>query len=222
MTNLGVLASGRGTNLQAIIDAIEAGKLSARISVVASDNPDARALRRAKKHGIKTEVITKKDYPEKDGFDSRLISALDSAGVELVALAGFMRILTGRFIRHFHMRTMNIHPSLLPAFSGLDAQRKALEWGVRFSGCTVHFVDEGVDTGPIIMQAVVPVRDGDTTETLSERILEMEHKIYPRSIQLYSEGRLIIKGRRVFIKGAEAPEGSMENPFLFGKRKAGE
>ncbi|MBI5561031.1 MAG: phosphoribosylglycinamide formyltransferase [Deltaproteobacteria bacterium] len=212
MVILGVLASGSGTNLQSIIDAIESKKLSARINVVISDNPGAYALERAKRHGLKTEVVTKDEYPEKEAFDGKLVSILKENGVGLVILAGFMRLLSPLFVRAFPMKIMNIHPSLLPSFTGLDVQKKALDYGVKFSGCTVHFVDEGVDTGPIIIQAVLPVAANDTPETLKKRILGEEHRIYPQAIQLYSEGRLTVKGRRVTVKDGGGQEGTLENP----------
>jgi len=212
MVNLGILASGRGTNLQAIIDAISSGRLNAIINVVVSDNPDAYALERAKKHGIKTEVVTKNDFPEKEGFDGRVVRILKENHVGLVCLAGFMRILSPHFIRAFPQRIINIHPALLPAFPGLSVQKKALDYGVRFSGCTVHFVDEGVDTGPIIIQAVVPVMDKDTPETLSKRILNEEHRIYPQAIQFFAENRVEIKDRKVMIKDSPKVEGVLENP----------
>lgn len=203
MLKLGILASGNGSNLQAIIDAMEDKRLDAEIRVVISDNPDAYALERAKKHSVKTAIITKDKLPKKSDFDAELLRALKENGVELVVLAGFMRILSPAVIKAFPMRVMNIHPSLLPSFPGLDAQKKALDYGVKFSGCTVHFVDEGVDTGPIIIQAVVPVKENDTVETLSKRILSEEHRIYPEAIKLFSEGRLVIQGRRVSIKNPE-------------------
>ena len=206
MTNLGILASGNGSNLQAVIDAIGNKRLRAKIRVVISDNPNAYAIERAKNHSIKTIVMTKDKFPEKNGFDSELVRVLKEAGVELVVLAGFMRILSSVVIKAFPMRVMNIHPSLLPSFPGLDAQKKALAYGARFSGCTVHFVDEGVDTGPIIIQAAVPVKEGDTVETLSKRILSEEHRIYPEAIRLFSEGRLVIEGRRISIKNPECEE----------------
>lgn len=200
MVKIGILASGNGSNLQAIIDAIETKRLDAEIRVVISDNSSAYALERAKKHSIKTAIITKDKFPKKNAFDIELNRLLKEMGVELVVLAGFMRILSPAVIKAFPMRVMNIHPSLLPSFPGLDVQKKALDYGVRFSGCTVHFIDEGMDTGPIIMQAVVPVKEGDTVETLSKRILSEEHRIYPEAIRLFSEGRLVIQGRRVSIK----------------------
>jgi phosphoribosylglycinamide formyltransferase-1 len=201
---LGVLVSGRGSNLQAIIDAIEAKRLEAEIRVVVSDQPDAYALERAKKHGIPTATFHAEDYSGREDFDQAVVECLRQHQVELVCLAGFMRILSPYFIREYRHRIINIHPALLPAFPGLHVQRKALKYGVKFSGCTVHFVDEGMDTGPIIVQAIVPVLDGDDEEKLAARILRFEHQIYPRAIQLIAEGRLQIEGRRVVCKGWEA------------------
>ncbi|MEE9615347.1 MAG: phosphoribosylglycinamide formyltransferase [Thermodesulfobacteriota bacterium] len=203
MLKIGVLASGGGTNLQAIIDSIESGGLDCEVAVVISDNPTARAIERAKKHGIRTEVITKAEYPERETYDRRAVELLKGCTVGLVVLAGFMRILSSVLIKAFPMRIMNIHPALLPSFPGLSVQRKAIEYGVKFSGCTVHFVDEGVDTGPIIIQAVVPVIDDDTEETLAERILAEEHRIYPEAIRLFAEGRIEVRGRRTIIKRVE-------------------
>jgi phosphoribosylglycinamide formyltransferase-1 len=197
---IGVLASGRGTNLQAIIDAIEAGRLDARIAVVVSDKADAPALDRARKHGAKALFVNPRDFSDRESFDRGVAAVLAEHKVELVCLAGFMRILTPAFLAAFPDRVMNIHPALLPSFPGLHAQRRALEHGVKVSGATVHFVDEGVDSGPIILQVAVPVRDDDTEESLSERILAEEHKIYPKAIQLFAEGRLQIEGRRVVIE----------------------
>lgn len=199
---LGVLTSGRGSNLQAIIDTIEAGRLSARIEVVLSDRAHAEALGRARRHGITAIFVDPKACDDRKVFDSALVNLLEVHQVELVCLAGFMRLLTPTFLAAFPGRIMNIHPALLPAFPGLHAQRQALEHGVRIAGCTVHFVDEGVDTGPIILQVAVPVFNDDTEETLSARILVEEHKLYPQAIQLFAEGRLEIKGRRVFIREA--------------------
>jgi phosphoribosylglycinamide formyltransferase-1 len=197
---VGVLASGRGSNLQAIIDAIEAGRLNARLVVVVSDRSDAQALERARRHGVKAIFVDPKAYDSREMFDSALGSVLEAHQVELVCLAGFMRILSPAFVRALAGRIMNIHPSLLPAFSGLHVQRQALEHGVKVSGATVHFVNEGVDTGPIILQAAVPVREDDTEETLAARILAEEHRLYPRAIQLFAEGRLQIVGRRVLVR----------------------
>ncbi|MFQ5900544.1 MAG: phosphoribosylglycinamide formyltransferase [Thermodesulfobacteriota bacterium] len=198
---VGVLVSGRGSNLQAIIEAVEEGNIPAEIRVVISNNPDARALERAERYGIPAEVVSDKEFLSKVEYDKRLVDILKDKGVELVALAGFMRILTRDFISTFPQRIINIHPSLLPAFPGLNVQKKAIEYGVKFSGCTVHFVDEGIDTGPIIIQAAVPVHDDDTEETLSERILREEHRIYPQAIQLIAEERLEVVGRRVNYLG---------------------
>lgn len=197
---IGVLASGRGSNLQAIIDAIEAGKLDCRLAVVVSDRADARALERARKHGADAVFVEPKAHPDREAFDQAVLKVLADHQVELVCLAGYMRILTPRFVRALPGQIMNIHPALLPAFPGLHAQRQALHHGVKVSGATVHFVDEGVDTGPIICQAAVPVREDDTEETLAARILEQEHQIYPRAIRLYAEGRLSIVGRRVLVR----------------------
>jgi len=201
---VGVLASGRGSNLQAIIDASEAGKADAVVVLVVSDKADAYALERARRHGIKAVFVDPKGRASREAFDTALIAALTEHQVELVCLAGYMRVLTPTFVDHFRHRVMNIHPALLPSFPGLHGQRQALKHGVKFSGCTVHFADEGVDTGPIIIQAVVPVFDDDSEETLAARILRYEHQIYPRAIQLYAEGRLQVKGRHVTCQGSEA------------------
>ncbi|PLX90754.1 MAG: phosphoribosylglycinamide formyltransferase [Desulfuromonas sp.] len=203
---LGILASGGGTNLQSIIDRCQDGSLAADIAIIICNNPGAGALDRAKKSGIPHRCINHRDFSERQDFDRSVVSALQDADVELVVLAGFMRIISDVFLDAFPQRIINIHPALLPAFPGLHVQRKALEHGARFSGCTVHFVDSGVDTGRIILQAVVPVLDDDTEATLSARILEQEHKIYPRAIQLIAEGRLRIDGRRVLVEPATAPE----------------
>jgi len=205
--------SGRGSNLQAIIDNIEKGALSAEIAVVISDQADAYALERARKHKIPAVHIDAKKHKTRDAYDAALVGELKKRTVDLVCLAGFMRIVTPVLIKAFPNRILNIHPSLLPAFPGLHVQKKALNHGVKFSGCTVHFVDEGVDTGPIIIQAVVPVLDNDTENSLSERILKQEHKIYSRAIQLFAEGRLTIEGRHVFtISGKTDTEEFLINP----------
>jgi len=210
---LAVLVSGRGSNLQAIIDNIEKGALSAEIAVVISDQADAYALERARKHKIPAVHIDAKKHKTRDAYDAALVGELKKRTVDLVCLAGFMRIITPVLIKAFPNRILNIHPSLLPAFPGLHVQKKALNHGVKFSGCTVHFVDEGVDTGPIIIQAVVPVLDNDTENSLSERILKQEHKIYSRAIQLFAEGRLTIEGRHVFtISGKTDTEEFLINP----------
>jgi phosphoribosylglycinamide formyltransferase-1 len=211
---LGVLASGRGSNLQAIIDSIENGALSAEIAVVISDQPSAYALERALQHKIAAVHVSARGFKSKrEEYDALLVKELQKRDVEIVCLAGFMRIITPTLIKAFPNRILNIHPALLPAFPGLHVQKAALEHGVRFSGCTVHFVDEGMDTGPIIIQAVVPILDNDTEESLSARILRQEHKIYPRAIQLYAEGRLIVEGRRVIVsQGKNSGEEFLINP----------
>jgi phosphoribosylglycinamide formyltransferase 1 len=197
--SLGVLISGNGTNLQSIIDAIEGRRLDARIELVLSNNAQAQGLSRAKKHNIRTAVIDHKAFASREAYDEKMIELLQNHGVELVVLAGFMRLLSPLFVKTYSNRIMNVHPALLPAFPGLGVQKKALEHGVRFSGCTVHFVNDQCDEGPIIIQAAVPVFADDTEETLAARILSQEHRIYPRAIQLFAEGRLRIVGRRVLV-----------------------
>jgi len=211
---LGVLVSGRGSNLQAIIDNIDKGALSAEVAVVISDQAGAFSLERAKKHNIPAVHVSASGYKGKrDEYDSLLVKELQKHDAELVILAGFMRIITPTLLRAFPSRVLNIHPALLPAFPGLHVQKAAIEHGVKFSGCTVHFVDEGMDTGPIIIQAVVPILDNDTEDSLSERILKQEHKIYSRAIQLYAEDRLKVEGRRVTVSdGKTAAEASLINP----------
>jgi phosphoribosylglycinamide formyltransferase 1 len=203
-TPIGVLVSGSGSNLQSLIDHIDHGLLNAQIRLVISNNPHAFALERCRKHGIPTIVVDHCQFPSREFFDCRMIELLTEAGVELVVMAGFMRILSRQFFRAFPMRIMNIHPALLPAFPGTNVQQKAIEYGVKFSGCTVHFADEGVDTGPIILQAAVPVYDDDDAESLAARILREEHRIYPQAVQYYAEGRLIIEGRRVKIRNSSS------------------
>ena len=206
---IAVLLSGGGTNLQAIIDAIEAKKLDAKIALVLSNKADAFGLVRAQNHGIPTEVLDHQTYPSREAYDQAVVDRLRGRGVELVALAGFMRLLSPVFIKAYSNRIMNIHPALLPAFAGLHVQKKAVEHGVRFAGCTVHFVNEECDEGPIVIQAVVPVFTDDSEETLAARILKQEHKIYPRAIQLYAEGRLHVSGRRVLVDGVSKDEGQV-------------
>ena len=204
---IGVLISGSGTNLQAIIDSIEAKTLDAEIRLVLSNRAEAYGLTRAKQHRLPTEVLDHKQFESREVFDSRVVELLRASGVELVCLAGFMRLISPVFVKAYSNRIMNIHPALLPAFPGLHAQRQAVEYGVRFAGCTVHFVNEECDQGPIIIQAVVPSFPDDTEDTLAARILTQEHVIYPRAIQLYSEGRLRVEGRKVFVAGlTKAPD----------------
>ena len=203
---IGVLISGGGTNLQAIIDAIEAKRLDAAIKLVLSNKVDAYGLVRAKNHGIATEILDHRKYPSRETYDEAVVDLLRAHGVELVVLAGFMRLLSPVFVKAYSNRIMNIHPALLPSFPGLHVQKKAVEYGVRFSGCTVHFVNDECDEGPIIIQAVVPVFADDTEAKLAARILKEEHRIYPRAIQLYAEGRLRVDGRRVIVAGSANDE----------------
>ncbi len=203
MLKLGVLVSGRGSNLQAIIDGIESGKIDARIELVISDNLEAFALERCKKHGIPFEVVLRKDFKTKSEFEERMVQLLKRKSVDLVVLAGFMRILSSTFLANFPSRVINIHPSLIPAFQGLNAQKQAVEFGAKFSGCTVHIVDESVDGGPVIVQAVVPILPQDDENSIAEKILEYEHRILPQSVQWFAEGRIEINGRKVIVKDAQ-------------------
>lgn len=213
LLRIGVLASGGGTNLQAIIDRCQDGSLTAEIAVVITNNPGAGALDRASKAGIKTLCINHRGFSQREDFDNAVVNALRENQVDLVVLAGFMRIITQTFIDAFPERIINIHPALLPAFPGLHVQQQAIDYGARFSGCTVHFVDGGVDTGPIIMQAVVPILAEDTADTLASRILEQEHKAYPRTIQLIAEGRVHVDGRKVSIdQSSPSEQTGMMNP----------
>ena len=197
---LGVLISGRGSNLQAILDAIAEGRLDARVGVVVSNQADAQGLERAEKAGVPTAVVSHQDYDSREAFDEAVLAQLKNHNVDIVCLAGFMRILSSVLVRAFPSRILNIHPSLLPAFLGLHAQRQAVEHGAKVSGCTVHLVDEELDHGPILLQAPVPVEEGDSEESLSARILEQEHKLYPVAIQLILDGKVRVDGRRAAIE----------------------
>ena len=220
MIRLGVLASGGGTNLQAILDACTARRIAAETAVVVSNVPEAGALERARKAGVATEVLPSKGVADREAYDLRLVEALRARRVDLVCLAGYMRLVTPAFLRAFGPtpesrgcpRVVNIHPGLLPSFPGLHAQRQCLEYGARFAGCTVHFVDEGTDTGPVIVQAVVPVEPDDTEETLARRILAQEHRIYPQAIHWFAEGRLSVQGRKVLVSGARGAPVAETNP----------
>lgn len=196
---IGLLASGRGSNFRAIVEAVAAGRVPATVAVLLSDRASAPALEIARANGVEALFVDPKEHPSREAFDKTLVAAFERRRVGLVCLAGYMRILTAAFVRHFEGRLLNIHPSLLPAFPGLHPQRQALAHGVKVSGATVHFVDEGVDTGPIVLQAAVPVSAGDSEETLAARILAEEHRIYPEAIRLFAEGRLSIEGRRVRV-----------------------
>lgn len=197
---VGALISGNGTNLQAIIDAIERRQLEASIEIVISNRAGAYGLERARRHGIETAVVDHRRFASREDFDRELVGRLRAREVELVVCAGFMRLLSPVMLRAFANRIMNIHPALLPSFPGLHVQKAAAEHGVRFSGCTVFFVAEGTDDGPIIVQAAVPVHPDDDEQRLAERILEQEHRIYPYAIALYQAGRLEVRGRKVHIK----------------------
>lgn len=205
---IGILASGSGSNLQAILDAIRAGGLPVEARVVVCNRAGARAVERARAAGVPVEVVDHRAFPSREAFDARLVEILRARGVELVCLAGFDRLITPVFVDAFRDRILNVHPALLPSFKGLHGQRQALEYGAKLAGCTVHFVDEKTDHGPIVIQAVVPVLEDDDEESLSRRILEQEHRIYPEAIRLFAEGRLRIDGRHVRITGAAAEPGA--------------
>ncbi len=239
MIRLGVLASGSGTNLQALLDACgarpadDAGgaraddvraarRIDAEVAVVISNVPGARALERATAAGVDAELLPSKGVADRAAYDARLVDRLRAHRVDLVCLAGFMRLLSPGFLETFGPapgtngcpRVMNIHPGLLPSFPGLHAQRQCLEYGARFSGCSVHFVDAGCDTGPVILQAVVPVEQGDTEEALAARILREEHRIYPKAVHWFAQGRLSLAGRKVIVQGARPPPaGTLIHPW---------
>lgn len=207
-----MLISGSGSNLQSIIDAVEAGNIAGEIVLVVSNVEDAYGLSRAANHGINTRVVRHDAFAERSHFDLELVRILLEHRVELVVLAGFMRVLGKAFLKAFAQRVINIHPALLPAFPGTHGQAQALAYGVKLAGCTVHFVDEEVDHGPIIMQAVVPVLSADSEQTLAARILRCEHRIFPRALALYCAGRLEVRERRVFIRGHD--DVAQEDIFL--------
>jgi phosphoribosylglycinamide formyltransferase-1 len=202
---VGALISGAGTNLQAIIDRIAAKRLDCDVRLVVSNRADAAGLRRATAAGIATRVIDHRSFPRREEFDRAVVAALREAGVELVVLAGFDRLITPVFLAAFPLRIINIHPALLPGFTGLHAQRQALAYGVKIAGASVHFVDEDTDHGPLIVQGAVVVAPDDTEETLRERILAVEHEIYPLAIQMFAEDRIRVEGRRVIIHGTRPP-----------------
>ncbi len=207
-----VLISGRGTNLQSIIDACAEPKFPADIAVVISNEPMARGLARAKAAGIPTVVINHRDFADRADFDAALDQQLAASGVQLICLAGFMRLLGEEFTAQWRDRLINIHPSLLPAFRGLNTHQRVLESGVRFTGCTVHFVRANMDEGPIIIQAAVPVRPDDTVKSLAERILAVEHRIYPLAVRLIAEDRVRVRGEVAMVEEASAPQGVLINP----------
>tara|TARA_B100000029_G_scaffold407149_1_gene407984 strand:+ start:892 stop:1512 length:621 start_codon:yes stop_codon:yes gene_type:complete len=204
LQNLGILISGRGSNMESILKAIKKQRIPINPSIVISNNPDAKGLKIAEKLGVKTLVIDSKDYKNKRTlYDKRVIKELEKNGVTsrngLVCLAGFMRIISPYFIKKYKNKIMNVHPALLPAFPGLNAQKQAIKFGAKISGCTIHFVDDGVDTGPVILQEAIRINKDDTEKTLSTKILSIEHKIYPRAVSLFAKNKLMIKGRTVKI-----------------------
>lgn len=213
MIRIGVLASGSGSNLQALLDATRDGRIDGTVAAVVCNVPGARALERARVAGAPAELLPSKGVTDREGYDRQVVERLRAHGVDLVCLAGWMRLVTPAFLSAFAAtsatrgcpRVMNVHPALLPSFPGLHAQRQALEYGVRFSGCTVHFVDAGTDTGPVIAQAAVPVLPGDDEAALAARILVEEHRVYPLAVQWFAERRLSVEGRRVFLDGAAVP-----------------
>lgn len=209
---VGILISGRGSNMQALIDSCRSPDAPAEIALVLSNEPTAAGLRRAAEAGIPTRVVHHRDFADRAAFDAALHRALVEAGVEFVCLAGFMRLLTNDFVERWRDRMINIHPSLLPAFPGLNTHARALAAGVRFTGCTVHFVRSEMDTGPIIVQAAVPIRPEDNADSLAARVLEAEHRIYPYALRLVAEGRVTIVGERAIVAGAEAPGETLFNP----------
>lgn len=215
MMRIGVLASGSGSNLQAILDGCASGQIPAQVAVVVSNVPGARALERAQAAKVPAVLLAHGQHPSRDAYDAEVVSLLRKHRVELVCLAGFMRLITPVLLSAFQNKILNIHPSLLPSYPGLHAVKKALQAGARVSGCTVHIVDEGTDTGPIVIQAAVPVLDGDTEETLAARILAQEHRCYPRAISLWAQGRVQLDGRRVRIQaGSGDPSRTFSSPEL--------
>jgi len=209
---VGVLISGRGSNLKSLIQAARARNFPAEIALAVSNRADAGGLRHAKRARIATAVIPHKDYPSREAFDAELHMALMEAKVDLVCLAGFMRLLAPEFVEGWHDRMLNIHPSLLPAFPGLDTHERVLKSGVRFTGCTVHFVRAAMDTGPIVAQAAVPVLPGDTPKTLAARVLAAEHRLYPLALKLVAGGKVRVVGEQVKIAGHKSPVGPLFNP----------
>lgn len=194
-----MLASGQGTNLEAILKAVDSGEIAGRVEMVISDRQAARALEIARRRRIKALFLNPVDYRDRNTYDAAVVEQLNSAAIDLVVLAGFMRLLSADFVRQFPLRIMNIHPSLLPAFPGGNGVEQALAYGVKVTGCTVHFVDEGLDSGPVILQEAVPVFADDTVETLHQRIHAVEYRLYPRAIELFCRDKLIVEGRRCFI-----------------------
>ena len=212
MLKIGFLASGRGSNFQAIVDAINNGIIKASPALLVVDRPDAYAIKRAQASDIEYAFMDPAAYDTKEDYFNAIASEMSNRGVGLIVLAGFMRIVRKPLLDAFPMKVMNIHPALLPSFPGLHGHGDALDYGVKLTGCTVHFVDEGMDTGPVIIQAAAPLYDDDTEDILSERILRLEHKIFPEAIRLFTEGRLEVEGRKVRVKGRRSPDDYIVNP----------
>lgn len=216
---IAVLVSGGGSNLQSLIDRMESGTLDAEIKIVISNKPDAHGLTRARNHGIPALALDHTDYPSREAFDRAMVRAIQESGAQSVVLAGFMRILTSEFLSAFPGQVLNIHPALLPSFPGAHGQRDAAEYGVRVAGCTVHFVDEKMDHGPVIIQAAVPAVPGEETDALAARILKLEHRIYPQAVQWLAQDRLRMDGRHVQLRPAHSapvpqPENALVSPPL--------
>jgi phosphoribosylglycinamide formyltransferase-1 len=197
--NIAVFCSGNGSNFQAIVNSIKAGEISAKIALIVCDNPQAFALERAKKEGVKSALIERDVFLTKEEFEAKIIKHLEQENIELICLAGFMRLVSPAFVKKYHHKILNIHPALLPSFKGTQAIKDALDYGVRVTGVTVHFVDEKVDHGPIILQQAIEIKDSDTEESLAHRIHEIEHRLYPEAVKLFVEGKLKIEGRKVRI-----------------------
>jgi phosphoribosylglycinamide formyltransferase-1 len=213
MLKIGVLASGRGSNFQSIIDNIESGHIKAEMTVLITDNPDAYAIERCRNHNIESLVLKPGDFFDRNAYYTHIADELMKREVGLVVLAGFMRVVGKALIDKYPNRIMNIHPALLPSFPGLHGQKQAVDYGVKIAGCTVHFVDEGVDTGPIIIQAAVPAHHDDTEDSLSERILRKEHEIFPYAISLFAENNIKVEGRKVIISGNREDQSIMNPPI---------
>ncbi len=214
MKNIVILISGRGSNMEAMIAARDAGQLPVNIAAVIANRPDAKGLETAAAAGIATRCLDHKAFAGREAFDTALAACIDEFAPDLVVLAGFMRILTPDFVRHYEGRLLNIHPSLLPAFPGLHTHQRALDEGVRVHGCTVHFVTAELDHGPVVIQAAVPVLDDDTEDTLSARILRQEHRIYPQAVRWFAEGRLQLDGMKVRVQGEQAEPAALISPVL--------
>lgn len=218
MKSIVILISGRGSNMESLLAAVAAGELPVRVAAVLSNRPDAKGLQTAAARGVPTRVVDHKQFSSREDFDVAMAEAIDAFAHDLVVLAGFMRILTDGFVRHYAGRLMNIHPSLLPSFSGLHTHQRALEEGVRIHGCTVHFVTPTLDHGPVIVQAAVPVLDGDDEASLAARVLAQEHRVYPLAVRWFAEGRLQLLGGRVRLDAEQVDAQALISPAALGAR----